>query len=90
LSAELADFVGCDVLPRTEVVKRMWAYIKANDLQNPKDRREILCDEKLQNLLKRKKVTMFQINKVLSPVSILLVTYCRVTYFKGVLLHHDF
>jgi upstream activation factor subunit UAF30 len=69
LSPPLAEFVSCDVLPRTEVAKRVWAYIKANDLQNPKDRREILCDATLEKVLKRKKVTMFQLNKVLAPVS---------------------
>jgi upstream activation factor subunit UAF30 len=69
LSSQLSEFIGCDVLPRTEVVKRMWAYIKANDLQNPKDRREIICDATLEKVLKRKKVTMFQLNKVLAPVS---------------------
>lgn len=69
LSTQLAEFLSCDVLPRTEVAKRMWVYIRANDLQNPKDRREILCDEKLENVLKRKRLTMFQLNKVLAPVS---------------------
>lgn len=69
LSSQLAEFMSCNELPRTEVVKRMWAYIKEHDLQNPKDRREIICDAALEKVLKRKKVTMFQLNKVLSPVS---------------------
>jgi upstream activation factor subunit UAF30 len=46
------------------VVKKLWEYIKSNDLQNPKDRREILCDEKLRALFGLDAVRMFQMNKV--------------------------
>jgi hypothetical protein len=44
-SKELAQVVGSDVLPRGEVVSKVWAYIKKHDLQNPENRREILADE---------------------------------------------
>ncbi len=46
-SAELAAVVGAEPLPRGEVVSKVWAYIKANELQNPENRREILADGKL-------------------------------------------
>lgn len=70
LSADLAEFLGCDSLPRTEVTKRMWAYIKQNNLQNtaPKKGREILCDAKLEKLFKRKKIDMFKMTSALSKM----------------------
>ena len=66
LSVELAEFTGETMLGRTEVTKRIWAYIKENELQNPKDRREILCDEKLSKVLKCKKINMMKMTAVLS------------------------
>ena len=65
-SAELAAVVGSDPLPRGEVVSKVWAYIKRNDLQNPQDRREILADEKLEAVFGAKKATMFEMNKHLA------------------------
>ena len=65
-SAELAAVVGPEPLPRGEVVSKVWAYIKKNDLQNPEDRREILADEKLEPIFGAKKVTMFEMNKHLA------------------------
>ncbi|MFD1959566.1 SWIB/MDM2 domain-containing protein [Novosphingobium panipatense] len=65
-SAQLAEIVGPDKLPRSEVVKKVWDYIKKNDLQNPKDRREILADGKLEKIFGGKKASMFQMNKHLS------------------------
>jgi upstream activation factor subunit UAF30 len=68
LSDELTEFMGSAFLPRTEVTKRLWQYIKTNDLQDPTDRREILCDAKLQLLFKRKKVHMFKMTKYVSAM----------------------
>lgn len=65
-SPELAEIVGGDKLPRTEVVKKVWEYIKKNDLQNPKDKREILADEKLEKIFGGKKATMFQLSGFLA------------------------
>ena len=65
-SAELAAVVGPGPLPRGEVVSKVWAYIKANDLQNPEDRREILADGKLAAVFGKDKVTMFEMNKHLA------------------------
>lgn len=64
LSEPLAELLGQKELPRTQVVKGVWDYIKAHDLQNPEDRREILCDDKMRKVF-GKTVTMFSMNKVL-------------------------
>ena len=63
-SDELAAVVGSSPLPRTEVVSKVWDYIKANNLQNPENKREILADDKLQAVFGGKsKVSMFEMNK---------------------------
>lgn len=65
-SAELAEIVGSKDLPRSEVVSKVWDYIKKNDLQDAKDRRQINADDKLQKIFGKKSVTMFEMNKHLS------------------------
>ncbi|HJX29301.1 MAG TPA: SWIB/MDM2 domain-containing protein [Thermoanaerobaculia bacterium] len=66
-SEELAAVVGGPApLPRGEVVSKVWDYIKANNLQNPEDRREILADDKLRKVFGKDKVTMFEMNKHLA------------------------
>ena len=65
-SADLAAVVGSGAMARGEVVSKVWEYIKANKLQNPKDGREILADDKLQKLFGKPKVTMFEMNKHIS------------------------
>lgn len=63
LSEDMAAVTGTDILPRPQVVSKLWEYIRAHDLQNPEDRREILCDERLRRVLgNRSRVTMFQMN----------------------------
>jgi upstream activation factor subunit UAF30 len=65
-SEDLSAVVGSERLPRGEVVKKVWAYIKAQKLQNPKDGREILADDKLKKVFGKDKVTMFEMNKHLA------------------------
>ncbi|MGN5373968.1 SWIB/MDM2 domain-containing protein [Sphingomonas hankookensis] len=65
-SADLAKITGSDPLPRSEVVSKMWEYIKKHDLQNPKDKREILADATLEKLFGKKSCSMFEMNKLLS------------------------
>jgi|SRR3954468_16173674 upstream activation factor subunit UAF30 len=65
-SEELAAVVGSETLPRGEVVSKVWAYIKANNLQNPENRREILADDKLRKVFGKDKVNMFEMNKHLA------------------------
>lgn len=67
--------MGESELPRTEVTKRIWIYIKEHNLQNPADKREILCDDALQKIFKKSKVHMFKMTKILSTVSIFMFAY---------------
>jgi chromatin remodeling complex protein RSC6 len=59
-SPELAAVVGAEAMPRTEVTKRLWDYIKARKLQNPANKRNVLCDEKLKAVMGKDEVTMFE------------------------------
>jgi chromatin remodeling complex protein RSC6 len=66
-STELAAVVGSSPLPRPEVVSKVWEYIKAKNLQNPENKREILADNKLQAIFGGKStVSMFEMNKHLA------------------------
>ncbi|KAE8668396.1 Protein TRI1 [Hibiscus syriacus] len=66
LSPQLQEFIGESELARTEVVKRLWAYIREKNLQDPKDKRNVLCDESLRALFGVNSINMFQMNKALS------------------------
>jgi chromatin remodeling complex protein RSC6 len=65
-SADLAAIVGSAPLPRSEVVSKMWDYIRKNNLQNPQNKREILADDKLKKIFGKDSCTMFEMNKHLS------------------------
>ena len=65
-SDDLAAIVGKDDLPRSEVVSKVWDYIKTHDLQDAKDRRQINADDKLQKIFGKKSASMFEMNKHLS------------------------
>lgn len=65
LSEPLAVVVQAEKMSRPQVVKQLWAYIKDNELQNPNDKREILCDSNLKAVFGKEKVTMFSMNKYL-------------------------
>ena len=62
----LAAVIGADPIPRTEAVKKFWVYIKKNDLQDKKNKRDINADAKLKALFKKDKVSMFELAKILS------------------------
>ncbi|XP_044470012.1 upstream activation factor subunit spp27-like [Mangifera indica] len=66
LSPQLREFLGVPELARTEVVKQTWAYIREKDLQDPSNRRNIICDERLRALFGVDSINMFQMNKALS------------------------
>ena len=66
-SAELAAVVGAGQLSRGETVSKIWVYIKANNLQDPANNRDILADAKLKAVFDGKdKVSMFEMNKHLA------------------------
>jgi chromatin remodeling complex protein RSC6 len=66
-SPELAKITGSAALPRSEVVSKMWEYIKKNNLQNPQNKREILSDDTLRPIFGgADKVSMFEMNKLLT------------------------
>ena len=66
-SSDLAEIVGTKALPRTQVVKKLWAYIKKNKLQDAKNRRNINADAKLKKVFGGKgTVNMFQMTKLVS------------------------
>jgi upstream activation factor subunit UAF30 len=67
ISPELALVVGKGPMPRSEVVKKIWEYIKKHDLQNPKNKRNILADDNLKAVFDGKaEVTMFEMTKLVS------------------------
>lgn len=65
-SPELALVIGSEALPRTEVTKKIWEYIKANSLQDPANKRNINADDKLKPIFGKPQVTMFEMTKLLS------------------------
>jgi chromatin remodeling complex protein RSC6 len=66
-SAALAEVVGSKAIPRTEVTKKLWNYIKRNKLQDSKNRRNINADDALKVVFGGKKtVTMFEMTKLVS------------------------
>jgi len=66
-TASLAAVIGGSPMPRTEVTKKLWAYIKRNGLQDSKNRRNINADDKLQDVFGGKKqVSMFEMTKLVS------------------------
>jgi len=66
-SNALAAIVGAKPLPRTEVTKKLWAYIKKNNLQDAKERRNINADDALKAVFGGKKtVTMFEMTKLVN------------------------
>ena len=63
----LAAVIGGKAIPRTQVVKKLWQYIKSRNLQDPKNRRNINADEKLLKVFNgRKTVSMFEMTKLVS------------------------
>lgn len=67
LSAPLSHLLdGERELSRPQVVKRIWAYVKEHNLQDPKNKQIIVCDEKLRAVMKKDRIGCFAMNKVLS------------------------
>lgn len=66
VTPELEVIVGQPALPRTEIVKQLWAYIRNHNLQDPGNKRKIICDEALRLVFETDCTDMFKMNKLLS------------------------
>lgn len=65
-SPALAAVVGSAPLPRTEIISKLWVYIKANNLQDATNKRNINADAKLQPIFGKAQVTMFEMTKLVN------------------------
>ena len=65
-SPALVEVIGSKPLPRTEIVKKIWEYIKKNNLQDKKNRRMINADSKLKPLFGKDQISMFELAKVVN------------------------
>ncbi|PON33053.1 p53 negative regulator [Parasponia andersonii] len=66
VSPELQAIVGEPAMPRTEIVKQLWAYIRKNNLQDPSNKRKIICDDALRVVFETDCTDMFKMNKLLA------------------------
>ena len=66
LSEPLSAMLGESTLSRPQTVKKIWDYVKARDLQDPKDKRQIVCDDAMRAVFKGDRVHMFTMNKLLA------------------------
>ncbi|HEX2602210.1 MAG TPA: SWIB/MDM2 domain-containing protein [Gemmatimonadaceae bacterium] len=65
-SSDLAAVVGSGAMPRTEVTKKLWGYIKRKGLQDQKNRRMINADENLRPIFGRSQVSMFEMTRLVN------------------------
>ncbi len=66
ISPALAAVIGATPIPRTEVTKKIWEYIKKNNLQDAANKRNINADDKLKVIFGKTQVTMFEMTKLIS------------------------
>ena len=66
VSSTLAEVIGNKPMPRTEIVKKIWDYIKKNGLQDKKNRRMINADEKLKPIFGKAQISMFELAKAVN------------------------
>ena len=66
VSAELSAVVGKGPMPRSEVVKKLWVYIKKNNLQDSVNKRNINADAALQAVFGKKSANMFEMQKLIA------------------------
>src|SRR6476661_2021066 len=65
-SAALSEVIGNKPVPRTEIVKKIWDYIKKNNLQDSKNRRNINADGKLKPIFGKDQISMFELAKIVN------------------------
>lgn len=66
VSPELQVIVGEPAMPRTQIVKQLWAYIRKNNLQDPNNKRKIICNDELRVVFETDCTDMFKMNKLLA------------------------
>lgn len=66
VSAELAEIVGAGPMPRSEVVSKLWIYIKKHNLQDEKDKRKVNADEKLKKAFGKDQFGMLEVGGLIS------------------------
>ncbi|KAG8221309.1 SWIB-domain-containing protein [Butyriboletus roseoflavus] len=89
LSVPLSAVIEVEKLSRPQVVKKLWEYIRQHELQNPSNRKEIICDDALRAVFAVDKIDMFRMNKVLGQyVGFLPTTIFSLTFF-GRHLHEE-
>ncbi|KAI5674739.1 hypothetical protein M9H77_15103 [Catharanthus roseus] len=66
VSPQLQTIVGQATMPRTEIVKQLWAYIRKNNLQDPNNKRKIICNDELRLVFETDCTDMFKMNKLLA------------------------
>src|SRR5687767_5287018 len=66
VSSTLAEVIGNKPMPRTEIVKKIWDYIKKNNLQDKKNKRMINADEKLKPIFGKAQISMFELAKAVN------------------------
>lgn len=90
ISAPLSALLEVDRLSRPQVVKQLWIYIKEHELQNPSNKREILCDDRLRLVFNSDKIDMFKMNKVLGQCVVLPFHFLyMLTHFESGIIHVD-
>ncbi|WOH04790.1 hypothetical protein DCAR_0624202 [Daucus carota subsp. sativus] len=68
VTPEMQAIVGVPEIPRTQALKRIWAYIKENNLQDPENKKIIICDEKLKKIFKgNERVGFLEVAGLISP-----------------------
>ncbi|XP_043712527.1 upstream activation factor subunit UAF30-like [Telopea speciosissima] len=68
ISPVMQEFLGVPEIPRTQALKQIWAYIKEHNLQDPENRKIIVCDEKLKNIFGgRERVGFLEISGLINP-----------------------
>eukprot|EP01138_Halocafeteria_seosinensis_P010934 gb/GECG01011168.1/.p1 GENE.gb/GECG01011168.1/~~gb/GECG01011168.1/.p1 ORF type:complete len:897 (+),score=126.38 gb/GECG01011168.1/:1-2691(+) len=67
LSPELAAIVGKEHLSRPQVIKHLWEYFREHNLENPNDRRQVICDETLQRIFGERSLTMLSLQGLITP-----------------------
>lgn len=89
-SAPLSAVLAVEKLSRPQVVKKLWEYIRQHELQNPSNKKEIMCDDALRAVFAVDKIDMFRMNKVLGQyVGRVSTMVFLLTFFAGIFMRSN-